>query len=88
MSEEKPTVALFEGDPQGSGMRFLGRTNNVRLVRLVRERIDKDKAKRKQWIEELEMLAGMTQQEALDLYRLKKADEARESMRREREAAE
>jgi len=71
MSEEKPTVALYEGDPQGSGLRFLGRTDNARLVRLVRERIDKDKAKRKKWIEELEVATGMTIEEAREWWRRK-----------------
>lgn len=35
MSDE--LVALFQGDPQGSGMRILARTRDKRLVRHVRE---------------------------------------------------
>ena len=50
---KRTLVALFEGDAEGDGLRLLGRTTNARLVRLVRERLDKDKAKRKEHEERL-----------------------------------
>ena len=62
---------LEESGEDDEKLRFLGRTNNVRLVRLVRERIEKDKVKRQKWIEELDVATGMTQQEAREWWRRK-----------------
>lgn len=35
--ENEALVALFEGDPQGSGMRMLARSRSPELVAIVRE---------------------------------------------------
>jgi hypothetical protein len=60
---------LEESGEDDEKLRFLGRTDNVRLVRLVRERIEKDKVKRQKWIEEL--VTGMTTEEAREWWRRK-----------------